>query len=55
MDIMNNLLQQGAQGIIFGCTEIPLLIPSSECSFPVFDTLEIHAKNAVAFALDLAQ
>jgi aspartate racemase len=53
LSIIDGLLQQGAEGIIFGCTEIPLLIPPAECSFPVFDTLEIHAKNAVAFALGL--
>ena len=53
LEIMDSLLKQGAEGIIFGCTEIPLLIPPSECSFPVFDTLDIHAKNAVAFALGL--
>ena len=54
LKIMGSLLQQGAQGIIFGCTEIPLLIPPAECSFPVFDTLEIHATKAVEFALGIA-
>jgi aspartate racemase len=49
--IINKLIQQGAQGIIFGCTELPLLIPSEECSVPVFDTLLIHATAAVDFAL----
>ena len=55
IEIMNNLMQQGAGGVIFGCTEIPLLISPSECNFPVFDTLDIHAKKAVEFALELAQ
>ena len=53
LKIMESLLQQGAQGIIFGCTEIPLLIPPAECNFPVFDTLEIHAAKAVEFALGI--
>lgn len=53
LEEINKLLQAGAQGIIFGCTEIPLLIPTAECNFPVFDTLELHAQSAVAFALDL--
>ncbi len=55
LEIMDNLLKQGAEGIIFGCTEIPLLTPPTECSFPVFDTLDIHSKNAVAFALGLPE
>ena len=54
LEVIKNLLSQGAQGIIFGCTEIPLLIPPSECNFTVFDTLDIHAKSAVSFALDRA-
>jgi len=53
LEEIDKLMQRGAEGIIFGCTEIPLLIPTAECNFPVFDTLEIHAKNAVAFALGL--
>lgn len=51
MTIMNKLLDKGAEGIILGCTEIPLLIKQSDCSFPVFDTTVIHAKAAVQFAL----
>ena len=50
---IDKLLQAGAEGIIFGCTEIPLLLPASECNFPFFDTLELHAKSAVAFSLGL--
>ncbi len=52
---IDKLLQAGAQGIIFACTEIPLLIPPDECSFPVFDTLDLHAKSAVDFAQGLTQ
>jgi aspartate racemase len=52
---IDKLLQTGAEGIIFGCTEIPLLIPPGECTFPVFDTLELHAKSAVRFALGLPE
>jgi aspartate racemase len=51
LNIINKLHQQGAQGIIFGCTEIALLINQSECPIPVFDTATIHAKAAVDFAL----
>ena len=51
LEEIDKLLQGGAEGIIFGCTEIPLLIPPVECSYPVFDTLDLHAKSAVEFAL----
>ncbi len=41
----------GAQGVILGCTEIPLLLKAEEISIPSFDTALIHAKAAVDFAL----
>lgn len=50
LDIINQLQQQGAEGIILGCTEIPLLIKQEDCSIPLFNTIEIHAKAAVEFA-----
>jgi aspartate racemase len=37
--------------VIFGCTEISLLIHPADCSIPVFDTTLIHAQAAVGFAL----
>jgi len=49
--IINQLIQQGAQGVILGCTEIPLLIKPGDCSLPLFDTTFIHASAAVDFAL----
>jgi aspartate racemase len=51
LGIIENLRKQGAEGIIFGCTEIPMLIKAEECSIPVFDTTFIHAMAAVEFAL----
>jgi aspartate racemase len=51
LNIINDLEQKGAQGIVLGCTEIPLLIKQNDTHLPVFDTLEIHAKAAVDFAL----
>jgi aspartate racemase len=51
LSIINKLLNKGAEGIILGCTEIPLLIKQSDCSCPVFDTTIIHSKAAVEFAL----
>jgi aspartate racemase len=52
LNIINDLEQQGAQGIVLGCTEIPLLIKQEDTKLPVFNTLEIHAKAAVDFALE---
>ncbi len=49
--IILNLADQGAEGIILGCTEIGLLVKQSDCSLPLFDTTLIHAHAAVQYAL----
>ncbi len=49
--IIKNLEQRGAEGVILGCTEIPSLISESDVDIPIFDTTTIHAKNAVEWAL----
>jgi len=50
--IINRLVnEEGAQGVILGCTEIPLLINQSDVKVPVFDTMQIHADAAVDYAL----
>jgi aspartate racemase len=49
--IIQNLQARGAEGVILGCTEIPLLIRQGDCSLPVFDTTAIHAAAAVQWAL----
>ena len=41
---------QGADAVIFGCTELGLLATPEESSLPVFDTAEIHARAAIDFA-----
>ena len=51
LEIINNLEQKGAKGIVLGCTEIPLLIKQADTHLPVFNTLNIHAKAAVDFAV----
>lgn len=50
-EIMAALVQQGAEGIIFGCTEIPMLVDQSDASVPVFDTTTLHASYAAEWAL----
>lgn len=49
LKIIEELIQEGAEGIILGCTEIPLLINQDDVSVPVFDTTKIHAQAAVEF------
>ena len=50
--IINNLVLSGAEGIVLGCTEIPLLIKQEDVNIPIFDTTMIHSISAVEFALD---
>ncbi|WP_421532228.1 aspartate/glutamate racemase [Lelliottia amnigena] len=51
LSVIDKLAKQGAQGVIFGCTEIGLLVPAEESPIPVFDTTAIHAVDAVEFML----
>lgn len=51
LHICNKLIEQGAEGVVLGCTEIPLLLSQEDLSVPVFNTTLIHAQAAVAFAL----
>ena len=51
-EIIKNLVSIGADGMILGCTEIPLLISQKDVEVPLFDTTTIHSKAAVAFALN---
>ena len=46
---IKKLAEQGAQGVIFGCTEIGLLLKQEDCPLPVFDTAALHASEAVNF------
>lgn len=49
--IINQLKEQGAEGVILGCTEIPILIQQYDSPIPVFDTTAIHVNAAVGVAL----
>ena len=49
--IIRDLASKGAQGIILGCTEIPLLVTQNQGDIPLFDTTKIHARAAVDYAL----
>lgn len=50
--IANELINRGAQGIVLGCTEIPLLLQQNHFNVPVFNSTALHAEAAVNFALN---
>jgi aspartate racemase len=51
LDVIADLETRGAEGVILGCTEIPLLVKQEDVSIPIFDTTTIHAQAAVDWAL----
>lgn len=52
LEIIDKLAEQGAQGVILGCTEIGLLIQQTDTSLPVFDTTRIHAVKAAELSIE---
>jgi aspartate racemase len=52
LKVIKKLSEAGAEGIILGCTEIPLLIRQEDTDIPVFDTTYIHAMAALGVALE---
>lgn len=51
-EIIGKLSENGAEGIVLGCTEIPLLIKQEDVNIKVFDTTTIHGISAVEFAIN---
>ncbi|MBO3809159.1 MAG: aspartate/glutamate racemase family protein [Candidatus Brockarchaeota archaeon] len=49
--IIRKLAARGAEGVILGCTEMPLLVKQEDAGIPLFNTTEIHAKAAADFIL----
>lgn len=49
--IIQKAADNGAEGVVLGCTEIPLLIKPEDVAIPIFDTTKIHAHAAVDFAI----
>ncbi|MGN8057701.1 aspartate/glutamate racemase family protein [Pedobacter sp. 22163] len=52
LEIIENLISKGAEGIIAGCTEIELLIKPTDLNVELFETTKIHAEMAVRIALE---
>ncbi|WP_071429168.1 aspartate/glutamate racemase family protein [Angelakisella massiliensis] len=53
--IIGELAEQGAQGVILGCTEIGLLVSQENTSVPLFDTTLIHGRQAALFAMGMEE
>jgi len=51
VEIIRNLVSDGAEAVILGCTEIPLLIKQDDVEIPIFDTTRIHAEAAVELSI----
>jgi len=51
LEIIQEMAEFGAEGVVLGCTEISLLINQTDTTIKLYDTTEIHAASAVAFAL----
>ena len=49
--IMEKLVRRGAQGVVLGCTEFPILLKAEHASVPLYDTATLHALSAVDLAL----
>ncbi len=52
LEIIARLQSRGAEGVILGCTEIPLLVHQADVAIPIFNTTRIHAEAAVEWALE---
>lgn len=52
IEIIKELENQGAEGVILGCTELPILISKSDVEIPIFDTGKIHANTAIEWSLN---
>ena len=50
-EVIDNLVGREAQGVILGCTEIPLIVSQDDYEIPLFDTTTLHARAAVNIAL----
>jgi aspartate racemase len=49
--IIHSLAERGAEGVVLGCTEIPLLVDEDDVEVPLLDTTAIHAEAALDYAL----
>lgn len=51
LEIIKKNIDNGAEGVILGCTEIPMLIKQNDCDIPIFNTTKIHVESIVKFSI----
>ncbi len=51
IEIIDKLKDFGAEGVVFGSAEFSIILKATDCSIPIFDTIAIHSKEAVDFAV----
>lgn len=51
LEVINDMIAQGAKGVVLGCTEFPLMIHQEDLQIPIFDTTKIHALAGVNYIL----
>lgn len=51
LDVIQSLVDKGAEGVVLGCTEFPLMIKENDLKIPIFNTTEIHATAGTDFIL----
>ena len=51
LEIIQSMVAAGCEGVIFGCTEIPLLLKQEDLSVPCFDTTKIHSEAGIRFLI----
>jgi len=51
LSIIQSFIDEGVEGVVLGCTELPLMIKKNDLQIPIFDTTEIHAEAGVRFIL----
>jgi aspartate racemase len=55
VDILESMIDKGAEGVVLGCTEFPLMVSQNDLSVPIFNTTEIHSKAAADYILKLGE
>lgn len=53
LDTIQSMMNLGAEGVVLGCTEFPLMIDRNDLSIPIFNTTAIHAKAATNYILNI--
>ena len=50
--VVESMAKKGAKGVVLGCTELQKSLSDDNCPLPTYDTMYLHAKAAVDYALN---